>query len=301
MEGAADGQEATSVTRRPLRRLRGPLPGPVARVASILLFWSQLAQHHFRGRLGIYKTDADIAAEIRKHPKTAGRLVVKVCALPGTTFASDLFVMAYGPKPRAHSGRVRWLFRTALGDQLINKALELAGARRQRKHPAAIGGNKSVSPVTAKCSYRSPQNAATPYLHKDDADLRSQEHLSLAELQKEKPDLTKEKRLQEELKKLEALWNRACTECGQVTLVWPPSEVRRWSAKLIELIEVLRLGELSDDELLKRLRLLTGDMENFLLVYGPSLTASNRPGLINESFARFGQKLWRAAEAELGE
>ena len=136
-------------------------PEPVARVASILLFWSQLAQHHFRGRLGIYKTDADIAAEIRKHPKTAGRLVVKVCALPGTTFASDLFVMAYGPKPRAHSGRVRWLFRTALGDQLIDKALELAGVPpsaeascgHQRKQISLTGHCEILLSVTAKCSH----------------------------------------------------------------------------------------------------------------------------------------------------
>ena len=75
----------------------------------------------------------------------------------------------------------------------------------------------------------------------------------------------------------------------------------RWSAKLIELIEVLRLSELSDDELLKRLRLLTGDMENFSFYMGPHFTAYNRQGLMIESFARFGQKLWRAAEAELGE
>jgi hypothetical protein len=187
-----------------------------------------------------------------------------------------------------------------LGDQFIDEALELAEARRRKReeHHAATGRHKSSPPVTAERSHRSPQNAAIPIIQKDLSESQA-ENLSLAQEQKEKPDPSKQERLQEELAWFVRLWGRACHESGKPTLAWRPSDVRYWSGKLIELIQVLRLSDLTDDDLLKRLRLLAGDLRPFSLVMGDSFMDYNRDGLMIESFARFGQKLWRATETQL--
>ena len=59
------------------------LKEPQARVASELLFWSQFAEHEFRGRVGFYKEDRELAEAIGKHPKSVGRTVITICAKPG--------------------------------------------------------------------------------------------------------------------------------------------------------------------------------------------------------------------------
>ena len=150
---------------------------------------------------------------------------------------------------------------------------------------------------------RSPQNVATHVEHMNDSDSLA-ETLSSVRKQRETPDLSKEKKLQEGVRRLEQLWAKACIEKGQPTLIWLPSDVRRWSGKLDELMRTLRLNELSDDDLLKRLRLLTGDLAELgdcHSVMGPHFMTYNRHGLLIESFAKFGQKLWRVLEAEFAE
>ena len=44
------------------RVCRKRYPERIARVASVALYWSQFAEYQLRGRLGIYKTDDDLAA-----------------------------------------------------------------------------------------------------------------------------------------------------------------------------------------------------------------------------------------------
>jgi hypothetical protein len=104
-----------------LRHLREP----EARVASELLFWSQFAEHKFRGRTAFYKEDRELAEKLGKHPKSVGRTLRKFCALGGEDRPDALFIIDHGPKPRARSGRVRWLIRTPRGDEFVSAAQEL--------------------------------------------------------------------------------------------------------------------------------------------------------------------------------
>src|SRR5262245_39416083 len=87
-------------------------PEPIARVLSHTLYWSQHPKHELAGQLGIYKTDAELAKELHKHPKTIGRLLRQVCSPVGSDKPRPVFHTRYAPMPSQYSGRVRWLFRT---------------------------------------------------------------------------------------------------------------------------------------------------------------------------------------------
>jgi hypothetical protein len=277
---------------------------PEARVASELLFWSQFAQHEFRGRVGFYKEDRELGEQLGKHPKSIGRTLRRFSAMPGEDRPDALFIIDHGPKPRARSGRVRWLFRTKRGDGLVSEAEEYSATRlrKKREQVAAIVEHQTGRPIRVNYVDRSPQNVATHIEQINDSDSLA-ESLSSVRKQREKPDLSKEEKLQEGVTRLERLWAKACIEKGQPTLIWLPSDVRRWSGKLDELMRTLRLNELCDEDLLKRLRLLTGDLAELGCdsVMGPQFMNYNRHGLLIESFAKFGQKLWRVLEAELAE
>jgi hypothetical protein len=187
----------------------------------------------------------------------------------------------------------------------VREAAESLGVSKSYLDKSRITGDgppfhKIGRPVTAGRSYRSPQNAATPINQRDLSESQS-EKLSFGQEQKQKPDPSKQERLPEELTRLVRLWNRACLEQGKATLAWQPSDVTHWSAKLIELIQVLRLSESSEEDLLKRLRLLAGHLERFSGMMGPRFEEYNRHGLTVGGFALYGQTLWQAAEAELKE
>ena len=169
------------------------LPEHQARVASELLFWSQFAEHKFRGRTAFYKEDRELAEKLGKHPKSVGRTLRKFCALAGEDRPDALFIIDHGSKPWARSGRVRWLTRTPRGDELVGAAQkfaterELAAARRRktRAQRAAIEEHKMGLSVSARGPDHSPQNVATHIKQKDFSNSQT-EALSLAEAEREK-------------------------------------------------------------------------------------------------------------------
>jgi len=277
---------------------------PEARVASELLFWSQFAEHEFRGRIGFFKEDRELADKIGKHAKSIGRTLRKFGARVWEEMPHALFVLDYGPKPWARSGRVRWLFRTPRGDELVIEAQELAEAARsrqkKREQDAPIEGHQTNRPIRAKRAHRSPQTAATLIEQIDSSDLPT-DVLSFAEREKKTPDSFKEKKFQEEVRRLEKLWATACNECGHAPLRWLPSEVRRWHTGLIEFCQEMRLAEITDEDLLTRLRLLAGDLDWLSDRMSVAFMRYNNDGLLIESFVRYGKKLWRAVEERVVE
>ncbi len=121
-------------------------PASLARTATELLFWCQYATHEFKGRKGIYKEDEELGKSLGIHPKTAGRHTAELCASgsknePGKV---QLFEVAYGPKPRARSGRVRWLFIRPEGRKIIPTARK-SSDRAERVTP--IGHRKMLRPL----------------------------------------------------------------------------------------------------------------------------------------------------------
>ena len=169
---------------------------PEAQVASELLFWSQFAEHEFRGRIGFFKEDRELADKIGKHPKSIGRTLRKLGARVGEEMPDALFILDYGPKPWARSGRVRWLFRTPRGDELVIAAQELAAAarsrRKKREQDAAIEGHQTNRPISAKGAHRSPQTAATLIEQMNCSDLPT-EVLSSEEGEKKTPFVKRKK------------------------------------------------------------------------------------------------------------
>src|SRR5437763_5062192 len=132
---------------RAARKLLGQGPASLARTAAELLYWWQFAGHQLKGRKGIYKEDTELGECLGIHPKTASRHVLALCA----TGSNDeprakvqLFELAYGPKPRADSGRVRWLFIRPEGAKIIAEALEEKRLRRERAAPT--DGNEDLRP-----------------------------------------------------------------------------------------------------------------------------------------------------------
>jgi hypothetical protein len=272
---------------------------PVASVASELLFWSQCACNKLRGRDGFFKEDAELVQTIGKHASSIRRALAPICAKVGEDRPEALFEMAHGPKPRQRSGRVRWLFRKPRGDEMIREALCLAEAR-QEVRSASINRRGKAPPVGGIREQRSAQNERILY-QKNLSESQS-EALSSKQERREKirSESVKEKSGEDEqLTRLVGLWNRACNESGNATLEWRPSDVRRSAQKLIELIQVLRLTDMSDADLLKRLRLMAGPLDRFSFAMGDRFMQYNSHGLMIESFAGFGQKLWRVVEKEL--
>jgi hypothetical protein len=77
-------------------------------------------------------------------------------------------------------------------------------------------------------------------------------------LKENRKELKIEKNDKEELKRFVNHWNAICTECNEPTLAWLRSELDRFATRLVEVIRQLRIPEMPDEELSKRLRLLCG-------------------------------------------
>jgi hypothetical protein len=129
------------------------------------------------------------------------------------------------------------------------------------------------------------------------------------EREKTNPELLKEKsgkelkeKDEEDLTRVVRLWNDTCAECNEPTLAWLQSDVDRLATSLIEVIHNLRLSKLSDDELSKRLRLLCGTRSASVFErMGRRFSAYNADGLVIETFANYGPRVWRAVNAELSD
>ena len=124
------------------RLCREIYPERIARVASVALFWSQWAKHELRGRIGIYKTDADLADQIGRRPKTCGVNLIEVCTTSEEPAA--LFQVAYGPKAGQHAGHCRWLFLTPRGEQIIEAAKKSASGARAGKTRTTNAPRKEI-------------------------------------------------------------------------------------------------------------------------------------------------------------
>jgi hypothetical protein len=283
-------------------------PEPQARVASELLFWSQFAEHTFRGRTGFYKENRELGEKIGKHPKSVGRILRKFCALVGEDRPDALFIIDHGPKPRARSGRVRWLSRTPRGDELVIAAQkfaaerQLAAARRGRKtrgQNVAIEEHKAGLSVSAKGPDRSPQNVATHLKQKHFSDSQT-DTLSSAEAERE-TESYEEKGFPEGIERFARLWKTVCEECNRPTLAWRPSEVRGWSSKLSKFIQEMGVAETPDEDVMARLRVLVRDFDSIKYQMSRAFERYNTDGLHIESFVRYSTKLWLAAEKRLEE
>jgi hypothetical protein len=285
---------------------------PVATVASDLLFWSQCGHNKLRGREGFYKEDAELVEAIGKDRSSIRRALSPICAKVGEDRPDALFEMDHGPKPGQRSGRVRWLFRKPRGDELIKEALLLAQAREEKRQRSATKRGRKPQSIRPNWMGRSAQNERTLY-QKDLSEGRS-EILSSAKAEREKTDSyekrkkfreeiksEKETESREEIKRLVRLWNTVCEEGNRPMLAWHPSEVGRWSTKLSEFVQELGLADMSDEDLLNRLRLLVGDLEWLRERMGDAFMQYNTDGLLIESFVRYGKRLWLATAKRLAE
>jgi len=275
---------------------------PLARVLSNVLFWSQFPGHRVRGQLGIFKTDAELAKDVHKHPKTVGRLLREVCAPAEIVKRGAVFSTRYAPRPWDPSGRVRWLFRTELGNEIIDAAKTLAKARlnrKTRKQTAATDRREMQRSSASKRCERSPQIAATHIIQRDCSDSQT-ETLSSGEAERE-TDSYEEKDSREGIEKFASFWNTACEECNRPKLAWRPSEVSKWSAGLGKFIQEMGVFRAADEEVMARLRLLAGDLEWLRERMSHRFMDYNSDGLLIESFVRYGTKLWLAAEKRLAQ
>jgi hypothetical protein len=205
---------------------------------------------------------------------------------------------------------VRWLFRKPRGDELIREALLLSQARKEKRQRSATNRSGKAQPVTPDSTHRSAQNERTLYIQKNFSESHS-ESLSSTQKQREKtnPESIKEKsgkdlkeKDSEELPRFVNNWNGICTECNEPTLAWLPTDVNGLATRLLEVIRHLRLSELSDDELSKRLRLLCGKRSISVFArIGSRFSEYNADGLLIETFAKHGPRVWRAVEAELSQ
>jgi hypothetical protein len=303
-------------------------PASLARTATELLFWAQYAKHEFRGRKGIYKEDAELGDCLGIHPKTAGKHVLSLCAtasenVPGGKL--QLFEVAYGPKPAAHSGRVRWLFIRPEGLKILDEALERSRLRRKRVAPT--DRKQKFRPRVTHHSDRSPQNAPTliynSYLpDKPSGELsieaaeerelttsKSEEAQGKMDLEKTVNNAGEQKRngagapeggmdRQEQVARLVEHWRRVCERSKKPELIWPEQEVDRLSSKLASTVATLRLHEISDADLDARLTVLCTDLRAASRDMSEAFEAYNRHGLELSSFVMYGPKLMKAA-AEL--
>ena len=236
----------------------------VASVAASLLYWWQHAEHEFGGRTWFFKTNAELAEEFGKHPKTVQRAVLQVCATVGDDSSEALFIMSYHPKPWERAGRVRYLSVTARGEEMLAAAIELAKARRPRKNReqnAVSNGHQKGRSVSSKRPHRSPQNAPSHINQKNLSESHS-DGLSSSLKQREKTASSKEEGFREgiEIERFVRLQNQACHENNKPWLAWKPREVERNRAKLGEFIQEMVPPEHSDEKLLARLKLLTRDL-----------------------------------------
>jgi hypothetical protein len=295
-----------------LRILLKSHPERIARVASVALFWCQLAQHRHHGKLGIFKTDSDLSEEIGRHGKTAGKNLMEVCTPLGQQNRTALFEVTYGPKAGQDCGRCRWLFLTPRGEQIIQLAREDRAMRdevkrsrrghRQGIHetvnpPFSDNGTRRSAPAVRHD--RGPQN--TPTLFTEDSSLTTSRNLSSAR-RREIPTENSQARQEEEERKISRipeLWKLACERCARPDLLWRPSEVRTFAAQFSEIESMRTVRDLSDEKLLERLILLCGDLDRVFPDMSEPFCDFNKKGLKAQSFAKYGDKLLELAEAKL--
>jgi hypothetical protein len=272
------------------------LDRPLARTAAELLYWSQFAKHQFKGRWGIYKGDAELGRGLGVHPKTAGKHVLALCAGGLENQAETgigrpkLFDVAYGPKPKASSGRIRWLFVRPEGRKIIAEALELGRARRERIAPA--DRKKKLRPIGSSQSDRSPQNAPT-HIHTYTSGEQSG-GFSSSGGEKEQGDTSK-KESQVEVNRLVQTWRKVCEQSGRRDLVWRDQDVRRGFKDLAETVIVLQFHAMSDADLEARLAVLCTDLDRIRDDMGEAFADYNRHGLEFWSFVKYGPKLMKLA------
>jgi hypothetical protein len=273
-----------------------------AEVAGELLYWSQFAEHTLRAgeRVGFYKEDADLADAIGKHPSSIHRALSTVCAKPGEERPETLFIIKHGPRPWERSGRVRWLFITSRGRELIGEAKQLADGRDKKRQKAFTGRSGKTPPVSLDRKDQSAQNEPTLIEQNYPSESRAP-FLSSKRVQRENPDsYMGKKEDQEAIQRVVSIWNATCLECKEPRLAWLPSDIQRLAPRLAEVIRHLQLAELSDEEISKRFRLVCG--EESILVFdslGPTFVSFNRYGLAIDTFAKFGPRVWRAIEETL--
>jgi hypothetical protein len=269
---------------------------PLARTLADLLYWSQFAKHQFRGRLGIYKEDTELGHVLGVHPKTAGRHVRELCAggqeneaetAPGG--APKFFDVAYGPKPRARSGRSRWLFIRPEGLKVIAEALELERQRRERIAPA--DRKKKLRPRGSSQSDRSPQNAPT-HIHTYTPGEQSGA-LSSSGSEKAPGETNSKKESQVEVNRLKESWNKVCEQSGRHDLVWRDQDVDRYAKELAETVTVLQLHKISDADLDARLTVLCTDLDSISDDMSEAFAEYNRHGLEFSSFVKYAPKLMK--------
>ncbi len=290
-------------------------PASLARTATELLFWCHYATHEFKGRKGIYKEDEELGKSLGIHPKTAGRHTAELCASgsknePGKV---QLFEVAYGPKPRARSGRVRWLFIRPEGRKIIDEALE--GRRLRRKRAAPTDGKEKFRPRGARHSNRSPQNAPTLISHTYLPDKRSGK-LSLQPAEEREPTASKRKESQEKMEmggkddgrdvpkgmdsqgqvnRLVQTWRSVCERSNKHDLIWRDQDLDRLSGRLAKTVADLGLHEISDADLETRLTVLCNNIATISEDMSEGFAKFNRDGLELSSFVMYGPKLMKAA------
>jgi hypothetical protein len=321
-------KEQRATTRDLFHVCRRCFSGPVAIVAAELLFWSQYGQYKLRGRAGFFKEDADLVEAIGKAASSIRRALSPICAKVNEDRPEALFEIDHGPKPGQRSGRVRWLFRKPRGDELVKEALLLAKAREEKRQRSSANRSRKSQLVGRDWSHRSAQNERTPYIQMDSSETHS-ESLSSKQCGREKTksfgkeDERKEKLRSESLKekngddsdnrdkkgnemeeltRLVNCWNAICSECNEPTLAWLESNVSRHASRLVEVIQRLGITKMPDEELSKRLRLLCGNRSRPVFArIGSRFSEYNSDGLLIQTFAMHGPRVWRAVEAELSE
>jgi hypothetical protein len=100
---------------------------------------------------------------------------------------------------------------------------------------------------------------------------------------------------QEEISRFVNTWNSVCKKCDRSKLVWRSSEVDRYAKDLQDIIEVCEIGNISDDALESRLRLLCKSL-NEVSEYLSDARQYNRNGLQLRSYVLYGQHLWAELE-----
>jgi DNA-binding MarR family transcriptional regulator len=272
----------------------------IARAASVALFWSQFAKHRLRGRVGIYKTDADLGQHLGKHPKVAGSNLMEVCAKPGESARGFLFEVAYGPKAGQDGGRCRWLFLTPKGAELIDavrdERLARESARREKRmrqpraKKAAAEEINVISPVNEAPFLRSPQN--TPTLFTEDSSVRRPNKLSRTTRE---ISVESSEEIREEIDRIPGVWNLACERIGRQDLMWRRSEVSTFRPEFREIASLPFVRQMTDEVLLARLKLLCEDLKSVSSDLSEAFSKFNRPGLKAQSFAKYGERLLELA------
>jgi hypothetical protein len=284
------------------RICRKKYPEGVARVASVALYWTQFAKHRFHGKLGIYKTDADLGDAIGRHGKTAGTNPLKVCMPLGQNNATALFEVSYGPKAGQDGGRCRWLFLTQQGEQIIKAALEDRVARKDAKRggrvrrggshePDSVPSDDVVTGQSADVVSGSRRPGITPTLNTEHFSPIHSVHLSSRAQREISVEDRQEEEKAEALKRITGLWETACKRCGREDLVWRPSHVNRFADQFLEITLSRHVKTMRDEELLDRLTLLCGNLRSVDMEMSEAFSSHNKSGLTAQSFARYGDKL----------